>query len=176
MSLPDAVFPDEGDSGRKMYNQPPHNYPPNYAYGPPEQHQQQPWMPNYPPDANTYPPHGGPQGPPGAPGPDWYAQSGPSSYNIPSSFSNGNYGPPPHPGYRQSSTPPTDQSTATPEVGDPNHATSFVPKIEEKAGKDKGTKRKRKKGEEGTSPTEAEKEKRTKTGRACDACVSGLCV
>lgn len=157
-----------------MYNQPPHNYAPNYAYGPSEeQNQHQQWMSQYAPDVNTYPPHGVAQAPPGPQGaPDWYTQSGPSSYNIAPQYSNGSYPPVPHPGYRQSYTPPTNASTATPELGDQSNASSVVPKTEDKAVKEKGTKRKRKKGEEAASPTEAEKEKRTKTGRACDACVS----
>lgn len=160
-----------------MYNQPPHGYSSNYAYGPSEeQQQQQQWMSQYPADANMYPSQGSAQGSLAPPGPpDWYTQSGPSSYNIPSSYANGNYAPPSHPGYRHSYTPPTNPSTATPDIGDLSYASSVVPKTEEKAVKEKGTKRKRKKGEEATSPTDAEKEKRTKTGRACDACVSQTC-
>lgn len=169
-----------------MYNgRPPPGYPSQgFGYPPPEP--QPGWMSTYlPPDQqpNGYTARPAPPDPSMNPTslalPDWYhAQpaSGPSSqpYNPPA-FTNGNYPaqPPPAPSYRGSISSPPAGTSATPE--------NVEPKSEkvEKSDKEKvAVKKRRKKTEDTTSPADGDKEsqrdreKRTKTGRACDACVS----
>ena len=140
------------------------------------------WIPDYDPDPNIFPDHALPSAPPSSGSQEWYLNQQRGSYNHapPQTFpSHGstNYPPDIPPTFKPPPfTPHTPSKSITPETAEVGIGIVDGKADKEESAVQQANKKRKKTSidrpvkEESTN--DDEKERRTKTGRACDACVS----